>query len=142
MIVLGGTSEIGLAIVRELQRRAPRDVALLGRDRDALARAAGELQEHGCARTLTFELDALATDDHASTLAEARDALGGADVVVLAVGVLGERGGLPDDLAGAVDLLRVNAVGAGSLLLHAARLLREHGGGSLVVLSSVAAEPS
>ena len=31
-MVLGGTSEIALAIVRELQSRAPREVALVGRD--------------------------------------------------------------------------------------------------------------
>jgi len=48
VIVLGGTSEIALATVRELQGRAPREVALLGRDADALARAASTLQAAGC----------------------------------------------------------------------------------------------
>jgi decaprenylphospho-beta-D-erythro-pentofuranosid-2-ulose 2-reductase len=37
-------------------------------------------------------------------------------------------------------VLDVNVVGAGSLLLHSTRALREQGHGSLVVLSSVAAE--
>ena len=60
--------------------------------------------------------------------------------MVLAVGVLGERGGLPADHARAVEVLQVNLVGAGSLLLDAARRLRDGGGGALVVLSSVAAE--
>ena len=94
--MLGGTSEIALAIVRELQSRAPREVALVGRDPDALARAAAELTGAGCPRTLTFELDALDLDRHEHVIGEAIDELGGADIVILAVGVLGERGGLPD----------------------------------------------
>jgi decaprenylphospho-beta-D-erythro-pentofuranosid-2-ulose 2-reductase len=54
--------------------------------------------------------------------------------------MLGERGGLPADVAGAVQVLQVNAVGAGSMLIHAAKRMRERGSGTLVVLSSVAAE--
>ena len=138
--MLGGTSEIAIAIVRELQSRAPREVALLGRDAGALARAAEELQAPGSKPPITLVLDALQTDRHADVIGEAFDRLGGADIVVLAVGVLGERGGLPEDIADALEVLRVNVVGAGSLLLHAAQRLRDGGGGALVVLSSVAAE--
>ncbi len=138
--MLGGSSEIALAIVRELQHRAPREVALAGRDADALARAAADLHAAGCERAITLELDALQADRHAEIVADAFDLLGGGDIVVLAVGLLGERGGLPADVAGAVEVLQVNVVGAGSLLIHAAKHLRDGGGGALVVLSSVAAE--
>ncbi|HTB70083.1 MAG TPA: SDR family NAD(P)-dependent oxidoreductase [Solirubrobacteraceae bacterium] len=140
VLVLGGTSEIALAIVRELQAHSPRQVALLGRDRRALARAASDLRAHGCERVLELELDALEPERHAQATADARERLGGVDVVILAVGVLGERGGLPDDVASALSVLKVNVVGAGSLLLHAAHALRGAGGGTLIVLSSVAAE--
>ncbi len=140
VILLGGTSEIGLAIVGELQRRAPREVALVGRDAGALARAVGELEAAGCERVIALEFDALDTRSHGEVLGQALERLDGADIVVLAVGVLGERGGLPADISSAVELLEVNVVGAGSLLLHAASALRERGGGALVVLSSVAAE--
>ena len=140
VVVLGGTSEIALAIVRELQSRAPREVALLGRDPDALARAAEDLTSAGCATALTFELDARDLDRHEQLIGEAVDKLGGVDIVILAIGVLGDRGGLPDDTAGALDVLQVNLVGAGSLLIHSARRLREQGAGTLVVLSSVAGE--
>ncbi|HEY5343340.1 MAG TPA: SDR family NAD(P)-dependent oxidoreductase [Solirubrobacteraceae bacterium] len=140
VLVLGGTSEIALAIVRELQGRAPREVALVGRDPDALARAAEELTGAGCERALTFELDALDLERHEQVIGEAFDELGGADIVILAVGVLGERGGLPDDASGALEVLQVNMVGAGSLLIGSARRLREQGAGTLVVLSSVAGE--
>jgi decaprenylphospho-beta-D-erythro-pentofuranosid-2-ulose 2-reductase len=140
VIVFGGSSEIALAIVRELQSRAPREVALLGRDPGALARSADQLRAAGCERVLTLGLDALDTASHEEIVAHAFTELGGADIVVLAVGVLGERGGLPADITGAVEVLQVNLVGAGSLLLHAARRMSESGAGSLVVLSSVAAE--
>jgi decaprenylphospho-beta-D-erythro-pentofuranosid-2-ulose 2-reductase len=140
VIVLGGSSEIALAIVRELQRRAPREVALLARDAEALARAAEDLRGAGCQRVVTLELDALALASHEEVVEEVFSELGGADIVILAVGVLGERGGLPGDVAAALEVLQVNLVGSGSLLIHAARRLREQGGGELVVLSSVAAE--
>jgi decaprenylphospho-beta-D-erythro-pentofuranosid-2-ulose 2-reductase len=139
VVLLGGTSEIGLAIAGELQRRAPREIALVGRDASALAERAEELRAGGSPRVLTVELDALALDSHAKVLAGAFAELGGADIVVLAVGELGERGGLPEDVAGAVRVLQVNTTGAGSLLMHSARALRERGG-TIVVLSSVAAE--
>jgi decaprenylphospho-beta-D-erythro-pentofuranosid-2-ulose 2-reductase len=140
VMVLGGTSEIALAIVRELQAQAPREVALLGRDREGLERAAAQLNSAGCQRIITLELDALATDRHGEMLDRAIAELGGADIVVLAVGVLGERGGLPSDIPGALEVLQVNTVGAGSLLIHSAQKLSQQGGGTLVVLSSVAAE--
>jgi decaprenylphospho-beta-D-erythro-pentofuranosid-2-ulose 2-reductase len=140
IIVLGGTSEIALATVSELQSRAPREVALVGRDRDGLARAAEKLGAAGCSQVVTVELDALQTERHGEVVREAFERLGGADIVILAVGVLGERGGMPADVAGALEVLRVNLLGAGSLLIEAARQLREGGGGALVVLSSVAAE--
>jgi len=140
VLVLGGTSEIALAIVRELQRREAREVLLAGRDGPALAHAAEALRDAGCARVLTASVDALAPETHAGALAAAFDELGGADIVILAVGVLGERGGMPGDIAGAVGVLQTNMVGAGSLLLHAAARLRDAGRGWLIVLSSVAAE--
>jgi len=140
VLVLGGTSEIALAIVGELQRRDPREVALVGRDPDALARAAADLASAGCERALTFELDALDLERHEQVIGEVFDELGGADIVIIAVGILGERGGLPDDISGALEVLQINTVGAGSLLIHSARRLREQGAGTIVVLSSVAAE--
>jgi decaprenylphospho-beta-D-erythro-pentofuranosid-2-ulose 2-reductase len=140
VVVLGGSSEIAAAIVRELQSRAPREVALLGRDPDALARTAEDLTGAGCPTVLTFELDALDLDRHERLIGEAVEQLGGVDIVILAVGVLGERGGLPEDIPAALDVLQVNLVGAGSLLIHAARRLRSQGAGTLLVLSSVAAE--
>jgi decaprenylphospho-beta-D-erythro-pentofuranosid-2-ulose 2-reductase len=140
VVVVGGTSEIALAIVRELQSSAPREVVLIGRDRRGLERAAEELAAAGCPDVSVLELDALQTESHERIVEEAFNRLGGIDIAILAVGVLGERGGLPEDVSGAIEVLQVNVVGAGSLLIQLARRLRDGGGGALVVLSSVAAE--
>jgi decaprenylphospho-beta-D-erythro-pentofuranosid-2-ulose 2-reductase len=143
VLVLGGTSEIAGAIVEELaRRRAGRcEVVLTGRDRAGLDRAAERLRRAGCEHVRAFALDALHREQHEAILARAFAQLGGVDVAILALGQLGERGGLPTDISAALEVLDVNVVGAGSLLLHSAKLMRERGErGTLVVLSSVAAQ--
>jgi len=139
--VLGGTSEIAGAIVCALAAEGPCETALAGRDGEALKAAAERLRAEGCARVETLPLEATDTAGHGAAIERAVELLGGLDLVILAVGLLGaERGGLPEDLRGAVEVLDVNVVGAGSLLLESARALRARGAGTIVVLSSVAAE--
>lgn len=139
VLVAGGTSEIALAIVRALQEQTPREVALMGRDGQALERVAEQLRAEGCPRALVVELRALELGAPGASVHEAISRLGGADIAIVAIGVLGE-GGVPDDLENAVEVLRVNFLGAGALLLHLVKAMREGGGGTLVVLSSVAAQ--
>lgn len=140
VVVVGGTSEIGLAIARELQRRAPREVMLLGRDAEGLERAAAELRAEGCPAVHSLMLQADELERHDELVAQASERLGGVDLVIVAVGVLGDRDGLSGEVGPALEVLRVNFLGAGSLLMRFARRLSESGGGALVVLSSVAAE--
>jgi decaprenylphospho-beta-D-erythro-pentofuranosid-2-ulose 2-reductase len=103
--------------------------------------AGQRLASAGCERVQTLAgLEAGATTSHRALVTRAFELVGEVDLVILAVGVLGERGGLPEDIAGALDVLEVNVVGTGSLLMESARELRERGRGTLVVLSSIAAE--
>jgi decaprenylphospho-beta-D-erythro-pentofuranosid-2-ulose 2-reductase len=139
VLVLGGSSEIALAIVSELQARSPLEVGLLGRDADALVKATSRLLCHGCIKVWTDKIDALDIDCHERTLTAAFKRMSGADLVIVAVGQLGGRGTLLQDVPAALDLLRVNTIGAGSLLLRAAQLLRAQKSGTLMVLSSSAA---
>jgi decaprenylphospho-beta-D-erythro-pentofuranosid-2-ulose 2-reductase len=137
VLVLGGTSDIALALVRALQEHAPREVALVGRDGARLERVAESLRGEGVERVITCELDALDLDSHAERLRAVDAKLGGTDIALLAVGVLGSRtGGVEEE----VEVLRTNVVVAGSLLLHVGELMRARGAGTIVVLSSVAAE--
>jgi decaprenylphospho-beta-D-erythro-pentofuranosid-2-ulose 2-reductase len=140
LLVLGGTSEIAGAIMDELPGTTGRSIVLAGRDEQSLEQAAERERARGTADVRTLVLDAADPAGHGAALEQAFQTLGGVDLAIVAVGVLGERGGLPEDVQGAVEVLSVNTVGAGSLLMHTARLMRECGGGTIVVLSSVAAE--
>jgi decaprenylphospho-beta-D-erythro-pentofuranosid-2-ulose 2-reductase len=140
LLLVGGSSEIGVAIGRQLASEGPLRVYLLGRDRARLEQAASTLQASGCELAGIGALDANDPSGHERAVAEATARTGPVDVVVLAVGVLDAQQGLDADPATAVDVMEVNFVGAGSLLLHCLRMLRAQGRGTLVVLSSVAAE--
>jgi len=140
MLVLGGSSEIAVAIVAEFARRASCSAALVGRDPARLARARETLEQAGAEIAGTTTLDARDLDAHEDALESAIAQLGGIDVAIVAPGVLGAPGALPDDIDAAVHAMQLNFLGAGSLLLRVARRMRAAGEGTIVVLSSVAAE--
>ena len=140
VLLIGGTSEIGQAIARRLAVEGPVRLFLLGRDADALARAATSLEATGCPVAGYDVVDADDLGAHEDALSRAFDRAGGFEVVVLAIGVLGGQEGLDAGREEATEVMRVNFLGGGSLLLASLRRLRAQGHGTLVVLSSVAAE--
>ncbi len=140
VLLLGGTSEIGLAIARRLVGPRHASVVLAGRDQPALKTAAQGLRDGGAGRVETIDFDALDTASHDSVLDEAHRLVGDLDVVVVAFGLLGEQATDEAGGGGAVLLASVNYVGSVSVCLAAARRLRAQGHGTIVVLSSVAGE--
>jgi decaprenylphospho-beta-D-erythro-pentofuranosid-2-ulose 2-reductase len=139
VLVLGGTSEIGLAIAGRLAAPRSATVVLAGRDMEALGRGASALAGAGRVETLAF--DASDTASHDSVMAEAARLAGtDIDVVVLAFGLLGDQAADEAGGDGAVRVATTNYVGAVSAGLAAARLLAAQGHGALVALSSVAGE--
>lgn len=148
VLVLGGASEIGVAIAARLAGPRRATVVLAGRRPAALDAAAGVVRSAGAGRVETLPFDADDTAAHTTVLARAADLAGGdLDVVVLAFGVLGAeraagaaagRSGAGPDLAGLVAMARTNYVGTVSAGLAAAHHLRGQGHGALIVLSSVA----
>jgi len=140
-LLIGGTSEIGLAILRELIRKGPLEVSLLGREARSLEEAAEALREEGARLVEPVDgLEAQRTESHHELVERAFGLIGGVDVAIVAVGVLGERGGMPSDISHALDVLDVNVRGAGSLLMQVAQRMKDSGGGTVIVLSSAAAE--
>lgn len=140
VLLLGGTSEIGVAILERLAHEGPVHALLLGRDPERLAATASRLHRE---RLMTTEVDLIDADEvavHRQVLSGAFERVGGFDLVVLAVGVLGAQAGLDADRSEANEVLRVNFVGAGSLLIESLWCLRRQGRGQLVVLSTVAGE--
>jgi decaprenylphospho-beta-D-erythro-pentofuranosid-2-ulose 2-reductase len=138
--LVGGSSEIGLAIVRRLAADDRVTACLLGRDRPRLEAAQRLLGEDGVSCTGLVVADADECDSHEHAVASAFETAGGFDVVVIAVGRLGGQAGLDADPGDCAEVMRVTFLGAGSLMLHCLRRLRGQGGGTLIVLSSVAAE--
>lgn len=138
ILLLGGTSEIGLSIVRRLlpADRAT-DVVLAGRDPDALA-LAGQALPPSSARVRTVDFDATDIQGHAATVDAAWDE-GDIDIVLVAFGVLGDQDALLKDPAAAAHVTTVNHTGAVSIGLHVADRMRVQGHGHLIAVSSVAA---
>jgi decaprenylphospho-beta-D-erythro-pentofuranosid-2-ulose 2-reductase len=138
VLVLGGTSEIGLACVRALSLRPGSVVVLAGRDRAALEAAGKTLA--GPARVEVVDWDATGGASAAdAVVASALQAAGGdLDVVLAAAGVLGDQERAESSTEYAAQVLEVNLVGVGAACITVARRLREQGHGTLVVLSSVA----
>ncbi len=140
LLLLGGTSEIGLAIARRLGVEGPVQALLVGRDRDRLHAALTSLEAAGPVVGAVAVVDADSVDAHAPALGSAFVRFGGFDTVVLAAGALGGQAGIDTPREEALEVMRVNFLGCGSLMLETLRRLRTQGSGSLVVLSSVAAE--
>ncbi|MBR8743641.1 SDR family NAD(P)-dependent oxidoreductase [Nocardiopsis sp. MG754419] len=135
VLLLGGRSEIGLAIVELLVREGAREVVLAAR---------GGVEETPAALTVSgakihsLEFDAEATATHTDTVDAAVDLVGDLDVVVDAFGVLGEQDAYDRDPGTAARAAAVNYTAHVSVDLAVAARLREQGHGALVVLSSVA----
>ena len=141
VLVLGGTSEIGLAIAAELARPRTATVVLAGRDEEALGVAAAGLRDQGVKRVETIRFDAGDTASHDAVMEDAARLAGAdLDVVVVAFGLLGDQATDEAGGEGAVKVAATNYVGAVSAGLAAARHLKQQGHGALVALSSVAGE--
>ncbi len=141
VLVLGGASEIGVAIAARLAAPRQATVILAGRHPEALQAAAASVRDAGAGRVETMAFDAEDPVSHDATIAFAAQLAGrDLDVVILAFGLLGDQE--TDELGGdgAVRLARVNYVGGVSAGLAVARVLRAQGHGTLVVLSSDAGE--
>lgn len=140
VLLLGGSSEIGLAITRRLVERRARTVVLAGRDPEALKPAADDLRTAGATTVDVTAFDALDTASHEAFVDDVFSRHGDFDLVVLAFGILGDQQEAERDTEAALAVLRTNFVGAASVALPVARRLKDQGHGTLLVLSSVAAE--
>jgi NAD(P)-dependent dehydrogenase (short-subunit alcohol dehydrogenase family) len=136
ILVLGGRSEIGLAVARRLA--AGNTVVLAARRSTDLDAEEKLVREAGATAVDRVEFDADALDRHRDVLQDVVAGHGRIDVVVVAFGVLGDQARAERDPAHAVEIVHTDYVAHVSVLLHLAAILREQGAGTLVVFSSVA----
>jgi decaprenylphospho-beta-D-erythro-pentofuranosid-2-ulose 2-reductase len=137
--LLGGTSDIGLAIVAALSGPSTRHVVLACRDVEAGERAAKAV-DAGAATVTVVPFEATDTASHVAFVDGLAERVGDLDVVVLAFGVLGDQATFDADPGAAASAAITNYAGAVSAGLAVGNRLRSQGHGTLVVLSSVAGE--
>lgn len=139
VLLLGGRSDIGLAVASQLVLKGARRVVLAAREDSPIEGATAALKAAGAESVSSVPFDAAAPETHEDFVREAFEQLGGdADVVIDAFGVLGDQSEFEDDPLAAANSVTANFTGHVSVGLHVARRLREQGHGTFVVLSSVA----
>jgi decaprenylphospho-beta-D-erythro-pentofuranosid-2-ulose 2-reductase len=137
IVLLGGTSEIGRAIVARLTSPSTRTIVLAGRRPSEMRPV--ELERPGVTVD-TVWFDAADTAAHDRFVQDLAAHHGDLDVVIVAFGQLAPQTELDADPARAAELVTVNYTGAVSASLAVAGQFRRQGHGRLVVLSSVAGE--
>lgn len=135
IILLGGSSEIGLAIV-DHAGAAHAAICLVGRPSARQTAAAHLLRSRGHAVTEISYNTKMTLSETEDLLTEAQNLVGGptnsVDAIIMAIGAMGEPQ-TPE------TTLTTNLVGPSLLILGSQRILTSQGSGTLIVLSSAAA---
>jgi len=140
ILLLGGTSEIALAIAERYLRNAKARIILAdlpgAPKKDA---AIAQLQAAGAKEVQYLDFDALDPASHPAVI-ESAWADGDVDVAVVAFGVLGDAEELWQNQAKAVLTAQINYVAAVSVGVLIGEKLRAQGFGQIIAMSSVAGE--
>jgi decaprenylphospho-beta-D-erythro-pentofuranosid-2-ulose 2-reductase len=140
VVVFGGSSDIARAITKKLCEARARTVVLAGRNQHLLDNARDEALTYGANHVDTVIFDARDPGNAERTVNESFEKAGSAiDLVVVAVGLLGDQAGFEDDPAMAAEMATVNFTWPVAALARIRNLLVAQGSGRIVVLSSVAA---
>lgn len=139
ILLLGGTSEIGLGIVEEFLKRGSAKVSLAARkDSPRVERAVEKLTNAG-GDVEVLDFDALDTDSHPGVI-DAALTRGDIDVAIVAFGTLGDQEQLWQDQAAAVESSKINYTGYVSVGVLLGQALKNQGHGHIIALSSVAGQ--
>lgn len=138
LLLLGGTSDIALAIAQKYLAERPVRIVLAARPSERRKLAAERLRGTG-AEVSEVDFDAADTAAHPAVLDTAFDG-GDIDVAVVAFGLLGDAEEVWQDHAKAVELATVNYTAAVSVGVALADKLKKQGHGVVIALSSVAGE--
>jgi decaprenylphospho-beta-D-erythro-pentofuranosid-2-ulose 2-reductase len=137
IVLFGGTSEIGRAIVDNLISPATSTVVLAARRPDDVD--AASLRRRGV-NVDVVQFDATDIRIHSGLVEQLAATHGDLDVAIVAFGQLGDATRLAEDSVAAAELASVNFTGAVSICTALAAQFRRQGHGRLVVMSSVAGE--
>ncbi|WP_200171076.1 decaprenylphospho-beta-D-erythro-pentofuranosid-2-ulose 2-reductase [Tomitella cavernea] len=139
VLLLGGCSEIALAIASEYLAKAPLRVVLADRPEAPRAEAAEALRAAGATDVRIVDFEALDTEAHPAMMDEAF-AGGDIDVAVVAFGLLGDAEELWQSQPKAVRIAGVNYTAAVSVGVLLGEHMKAQGHGRIIAMSSVAGE--
>lgn len=140
VLLLGGTSEIGLAICERYLRNAPAHIVLAALPDDpGRADAVAQMEAAGAKSVRLVDFDAVATDSHPAVIDECFSA-GDVDVAIVAFGLLGDAEELWQDQRKAVQIAEINYTAAVSVGVLVGQKMREQGFGQIIAMSSAAGE--
>ncbi len=140
VVVLGGSSEIARALTKKLCLANTHTVILAGRNQQLLDAAALEAQEYGATKTDTVLFDAEDPSNAARTVAETFEKVADpVDLVVVAVGTVGNQFEDENDPEGSARMITVNVTWPVAALAEVRRRLVAQGSGRILVMSSAAA---
>jgi NAD(P)-dependent dehydrogenase (short-subunit alcohol dehydrogenase family) len=134
VLILGGRSEIGLAVAQRLKG----EIVLAARRSSTLDDEEKILLGAGAEKVHRVEFDADDIGSHQALLDDVFTRFGPIETVVTAFGILGDQAKAERDAAHAVQIVYTDYVAHVSILTHVANLLRQQGSGRIVVYSSVA----
>jgi len=136
VLIVGATSAIA-ARTAHLYASRGAQLFLIGRSADKLQRLCNALGD-AVVGSICCDLDE--TDENAERVDEARQALGGLDIAILAHGLLGSQLETEAHYDAAHAIITTNFSSMVSLLIPLANAMEAAGHGQLAVLSSVAGE--
>lgn len=139
VIVFGASSDIARAITKKLCAARTRHLVLAGRDEGRLAVAAEEALEYGATSTTPVLFDASdPASAHATVQAAFAACPDGVDLVIIAVGQLGDQVSDQVDAGATLVGLNVNFTWPAAALAAIRQHLVEQRSGRILVISSVA----
>ncbi|MEO0897388.1 MAG: SDR family oxidoreductase [Bacteroidota bacterium] len=136
ILILGATSDISRAIAHDYAQEGHL-LLLAGRNLSELEKDATDLQIRYEVKAIPLKFDALDTDNHLAFY-EALDPK--PDLVFCVFGYLGDQKEQEEHWEKAEEVLKVNYLGAASILHHIANDFQKRGEGTIVGISSVAGE--
>lgn len=138
-LIIGATSAIAEATARGLARRGAA-LYLVGRNAQRVAAIAADLRTRGASQVEQEAMDVNDFAAHEAMLDRAMRAAGGLDIVLIAHGTLSDQQACEESVQLTMHELSTNALSVVALCTRIAPRLSAQGGGTLAVISSVAAD--
>jgi decaprenylphospho-beta-D-erythro-pentofuranosid-2-ulose 2-reductase len=140
ILLLGGTSEIGLAICERYLQNAHARILLADLpDHPGKDKAVAQLTAAGAKSVEWIDFDGVDTDSHPKVI-DSAFGRGDVDVAIVAFGLLGDAEELWQNQRKAVQIAQINYTAAVSVGVLIGEKMRAQGFGQIIAMSSVAGE--